>query len=53
MVTRDQALAAAAEGLAVLGAEKQQADKAGGNPETDDQLDALLDAVGLIAREDT
>ncbi|MEU2236158.1 hypothetical protein [Streptomyces vietnamensis] len=42
-----QALAAAAEGLVVLAAEKQ----ASGNPETDAQIDALLDAAALIARD--
>ncbi|MER6098370.1 hypothetical protein ABT154_21430 [Streptomyces sp. NPDC001728] len=47
MVTADQALAAAAYGLTVLAAEKQ----AGGNPATDEQLDALLDAAALIARD--
>ncbi len=49
-VSRDQALAAAAEGLAVLTAEKQQADPSGGNPATDAQLSALNDAYALIAR---
>ena len=49
MVTRDQALAAAAEGLAVLASEQQ----AGGTPETSEQLDALLDAAALIARDIT
>ncbi|WP_158071364.1 hypothetical protein [Streptomyces sp. CB02261] len=48
--TRDQALAAAAEGLAILTAEKQRADQTGGNPATDAQLSALADAAALIAR---
>lgn len=47
MVTRDQALAAASEGLAVLAAEKE----AGGTKETDAQLDALLDAAIVIAHD--
>jgi hypothetical protein len=45
MVTPDQALAAACEGLAVLEAKKQQ-----GDPEAAAQLDALLDAATVIAR---
>ncbi|WP_327160528.1 hypothetical protein [Streptomyces zaomyceticus] len=48
MVTRDQALAAAAEGLAVLAVEKQ---RTGGDPETDAQFDALLGAAALIASD--
>ncbi|MFE7510163.1 hypothetical protein ACFU8I_02880 [Streptomyces sp. NPDC057540] len=48
-VTADQALAAATYGLAVLAAEKQ----AGGGPETDEQLDALLAAAVLIAHDTT
>lgn len=47
MTTADQALAAASEGLAVLAAEQ----RAGGSPETAEQLDALLDAAALIARD--
>ncbi|GGU91114.1 hypothetical protein GCM10010275_30230 [Streptomyces litmocidini] len=47
MVTPDQALALAAEGLAVLVAEQQ----AGGTPETDMQFDAVLDAAIVIARD--
>lgn len=47
MVTADQALAAAAEGLAVLAAEKQASD----NPATDAQLEALFDAAAVIARD--
>lgn len=48
MIARDQALAAAAEGLAVLATEKQQT---GGDPTIDAQLDALLDAAFLIASD--
>ncbi|MEU2075446.1 hypothetical protein [Streptomyces sp. NPDC013489] len=47
MVTADQALAAAAHGLVVLGAEQQ----AGASPETREQLEALFDAATLIARD--
>ncbi|MFB7605261.1 hypothetical protein [Streptomyces gardneri] len=50
-VSPDRAFAAACEGLAVLFLEKRRADQAGGDPETDDQLDALLDATTLIARD--
>ncbi|MBX9425449.1 hypothetical protein [Streptomyces lateritius] len=50
-VTPDQALAAAAHGLVVLAAEKQQADQAGGNPVTDEQLNALIEAAAVIARD--
>lgn len=46
-ISADQALAAATEALAVVAAEKQ----AGGGPATDEQLDALLDAAAVIARD--
>jgi hypothetical protein len=50
-VSPNQALAAACKGLAVLSVEKRRADQADGNPVTDAQLDALLDAAALIARD--
>ncbi|MFE6785167.1 hypothetical protein ACFVFF_23210 [Streptomyces sp. NPDC057680] len=46
MITADQALAAACEGLAVLEAQKRQ-----GDPEAAAQLEALLPAAALIARD--
>ncbi|MFE6815264.1 hypothetical protein [Streptomyces sp. NPDC057677] len=46
MITADQALALACEGLAVLEARKQQ-----GDPEAAAQLEALFDAAVVIARD--
>jgi len=55
MVTREQALAAAEQILAVTAADKAQADRHGGDPNLDDAhaaADDLLSAVAGI-REDT
>lgn len=55
-ISADQALAAAAEAVAIVAAKKEQADRNGGNPTTDAQLAALLKATAVIAcdtREET
>jgi hypothetical protein len=46
-VSPDQALAIVTEGLAVLSVEKE----AGGGPETEAQLDAVLDLAILVVRD--
>jgi hypothetical protein len=47
-VTRDQALAAARQILAVTAADKAEADRQGGDPERDDAHDAAIDLDRLV-----